>query len=138
MASGRSYGKSVVGVYVYGVALGVAGIFLGRADGLAKLVLGAFLLGVALTFLFGGLYTVVFTFVLGDEGRFKQYLAALETKLGPAMFEVLREAACDQATARQIGERRGKTYKRAEAHGGVLMRDAIAKAIACNPLEELH
>jgi len=38
---------------------------------------GALLSSVVLTFLFALGYAVLFAFVLGDEGRFKQYLAAL-------------------------------------------------------------
>ena len=32
---------------------------------------------VLFTFVFAGLYTLIFAFILGDEGRFKQYLAML-------------------------------------------------------------
>lgn len=32
---------------------------------------------VVFSFVFAGLYTVIFAFILGDEGRFKQYLAVL-------------------------------------------------------------
>ncbi len=32
---------------------------------------------VLFTFVFAGLYTLIFAFILGDEGRFKQYLAVL-------------------------------------------------------------
>ncbi len=32
---------------------------------------------VVMTFIFAGVYTLIFSFVLGDEGRYKQYLAVL-------------------------------------------------------------
>lgn len=37
----------------------------------------SFLSTVVFTFVFAGLYTVIFAFVLGDEGRYSQYLAAV-------------------------------------------------------------
>ncbi len=45
---------------------------------------------VVFTFIFAGLYTVVFAFVLGDEGSYKQYLAVVSHAwFIPALFALL-------------------------------------------------
>ena len=52
--------------------------------------LGAVLSTFVISVIFAGLYTLVFAFILGDEGRFKQYLAVLaHSSFIPAVFAVL-------------------------------------------------
>lgn len=63
----------------------------GMADAMRFIIpIGALLSTSIITFLMAGLYTIIFAFILGDEGGYKQYLAVLvHAMFIPAVFSLL-------------------------------------------------
>lgn len=85
----------------------------------------------------GNAGSVAFTCAAEERLDARQQLDTLRGKIGAEAFEVLRMAAAERNTARQIGEGRGTAHKRASALGGELLEQAIAAANDSWPLSEV-